>query len=174
MQTGFIENIPIASFPCIRRSGVSLPTLIADTRKAVAGHPDNAQAAFSAHGTLVGVTEGDIRTGTHTFKLDEPPALGGADMAANPVQYALAALHQELAAAVDEHCPVLLVRNQVPVSRTFFSASGSLSVPGSYHTSPCLASSRMADQRVHPSVISWRPRWPVRPAHTSAPGGMPG
>ena len=33
--------------------------------------------------------------------------------------------HQEPAAAVDEHCPVLdLFRNPVPVSRTLFSASG--------------------------------------------------
>ncbi|HEX4289705.1 MAG TPA: OsmC family protein [Trebonia sp.] len=34
----------------------------------------------------------DIKTGAHTFKVDEPPAPGGADAAANPVQYALASL----------------------------------------------------------------------------------
>src|SRR6202034_293305 len=39
-----------------------------------------------------GVTEVDIRTGAPPFKVDEPPALGGADVAANPVQYALASL----------------------------------------------------------------------------------
>lgn len=71
---------------------MSLTTLIADTRKAVADDAANAQAVFSARGTLVGVTQVDVRTGTHTFKVDEPPALGGADAAANPVQYALAAL----------------------------------------------------------------------------------
>ena len=38
------------------------------------------------------MTEVDVKTGTHTFKVDEPPALGGADAAANPVQYALASL----------------------------------------------------------------------------------
>jgi uncharacterized OsmC-like protein len=161
---------------------VSLTTLIADTRKAVADDGANAQAVFSAQGTLAGVTEVDIRTGAHTFKVDEPPALGGADVAANPVQYALASLgscqaityrfwaeqlgisfdsltvrvegdldvrgffgfddtvrpgfsavrvevtvtgpesagrYQELAAAVDEHCPVLdLFKNPVPVTRT--------------------------------------------------------
>jgi uncharacterized OsmC-like protein len=161
---------------------VSLTTLIADTRKAVADNAANAQAVFSAQGTLAGVTEVDISTGTHTFKVDEPPALGGADVAANPVQYALASLgscqaityrfwaeqlgisfdsltvrvegdldirgffgfddtvrpgfsavrvevsvtgpesperYQELAAAVDEHCPVLdLFKNPVPVTRT--------------------------------------------------------
>lgn len=160
---------------------MSLTTLIADTRKAVADDPANAQAVFAAQGTLVGVTEIDIRTGVHTFKVDEPPALGGANVAANPVQYALASLgscqaityrfwaeqlgiafdslsvrvegdldirgffgfdeavrpgfsairvevtvtgpespgrYQELAAAVDAHCPVLdLFKNPVPVTR---------------------------------------------------------
>jgi putative redox protein len=71
---------------------MTLSTLIADTRKAVDDDAANAQAVFSAQGTLVGITEVDIRTGTHTFKVDEPAALGGADAAANPVQYALASL----------------------------------------------------------------------------------
>ena len=125
---------------------MSLSTLIADTRKAVADDSSNAQAVFAAQGTLVGITEVDVRTGAHTFTVDEPPALGGADVAANPVQYALASLgscqaityrfwaehlgvavsgpeiperYQELAAAVDEHCPVLdLFKNPVPVTRT--------------------------------------------------------
>ena len=71
---------------------MSLSSLIADTRKAVSDDPANAQALFTAQGTLVGVTEVDIRTGAHSFKVDEPAALGGADVAANPVQYALASL----------------------------------------------------------------------------------
>ena len=160
---------------------MSLLPLIEDTRKAVADDPQNAHALFDAQGTLVGVTEVDIRTGAHTFKVDEPAALGGADAAANPVQYALASLgscqaityrfwaarlgisfdkltvrvegdldirgffgfddtvrpgftavrvevsvagpesterYAELAAAVDEHCPVLdLFKNPVPVTR---------------------------------------------------------
>jgi putative redox protein len=163
-----------------------LDTLIADTRKAITEDPAKAQAAFAAEGTLIGVTEVDIRTGAHTFKVDEPPALGGVDSAANPVQYALASLgscqaityriwaehlgveldsvtvrvegdldlrgffgtdesvrpgftavrvevavtgpespqrYAELAAAVDEHCPVLdLFRNPVPVTRGIVSA----------------------------------------------------
>jgi uncharacterized OsmC-like protein len=164
---------------------MSLGSLIADTRKAVDDDPANAQAQFTAQGTLVGVTEVDIRTGEHSFKVDEPAALGGADVAANPVQYALASLgscqaityqfwaeqlgigfdslsvrvegdldirgflgfddsvrpglsavrvevtvagpesperYQELAAAVDQHCPVLdLFANPVPVTRTLAS-----------------------------------------------------
>ncbi|WP_248958953.1 OsmC family protein [Sphaerisporangium perillae] len=71
---------------------MSLDTVIAETRKAVTDDAASAQLVFGAHGTLVGVTEVDIRTGAHTFTVDEPPALGGGDRAANPVQYALAAL----------------------------------------------------------------------------------
>jgi uncharacterized OsmC-like protein len=160
----------------------SLGTVIADTRKAVAEDPAAAQALFSTHGTLTGITEVDVRTGSHTFTVDEPPALGGGGIAPNPVEYALASLgscqaityrfwaehlgvsldtltvrvegdldirgffgfddnvrpgftavrvavsvtgpetaqrYQELASAVDEHCPVLdLFRNPVPVDRT--------------------------------------------------------
>jgi uncharacterized OsmC-like protein len=166
---------------------MSIDSLIAATRTAVADDPANAQALFSAEGTLVGITEVDIRTGAHTFKVDEPPALGGEDVAANPVQYALASLgscqaityrfwaaqlgisfdklsvrlegdldirgffgfdgtvrpgftairvevtvtgpesderYAELAAAVDEHCPVLdLFKNPVPVRRTITAAA---------------------------------------------------
>jgi uncharacterized OsmC-like protein len=69
-----------------------LETLIAGTRKAIAADAAKAQVVFTAEGTLVGVTEVDIRTGRHTFKVDEPPSLGGGNVAANPMQYALASL----------------------------------------------------------------------------------
>jgi uncharacterized OsmC-like protein len=165
---------------------MSLDTLIIDTRTALADDAANAQAVFAAEGTLVGVTEVDIRTGAHTFKVDEPPALGGDDAAANPVQFALASLgscqaityriwathlgieidsitvrtegdldlrgffgvddgirpgftavrlevtvkgpesserYAELAAAVDQHCPVLdLFQNPVPVTRSLLTS----------------------------------------------------
>jgi uncharacterized OsmC-like protein len=161
---------------------MSLNTLITDTRNAITDEAAHAHVVFAAQATLVGVTEVDISTGAHTFKVDEPPALGGTNIAANPVQYALASLgscqaityrlwaaqlgvtldsitvrvegdldlrgffgvdetvrpgfsavrvevtvagpesaerYAELAAAVDEHCPVLdLFKNPVPVSRT--------------------------------------------------------
>ena len=161
---------------------MSVASFIAAARNAVAGDPARAQVLFTAQGTLVGVTEVDIRTGVHTFKVDEPRALGGENVAANPMQYALASLgscqaityrlwavqlgicfdrltvrvegdldtrgllgfddtvrpgftavrvevtvagpesaerYAELAAAVDEHCPVLdLFKNPVPVTRT--------------------------------------------------------
>jgi hypothetical protein len=78
---------------------MSLDTLITDTRTAITDDAANAQAVFAAEGTLVGVTEVDIRTGAHTFKVDEP------------------------AAAVDQHCPVLdLFQNPVPVTRSLFTS----------------------------------------------------
>ncbi len=71
---------------------MTLSTVIADTRKAVTDDPATGQALFSAHGTLTGVTEVDVRTPTHAFTVDEPPALGGGGSAPNPVEYALASL----------------------------------------------------------------------------------
>ena len=161
---------------------MTLSTVIADTHKAVTDDPTAAQALFSAHGTLTGVTEVAVHTPTHAFTVDEPPALGGSGSAPNPVEYALASLgscqaityrfwaenlgisfdkltvtvegdldirnflgfddsarpgfsavrvqigitgqepperYQQLATAVDQHCPVLdLFRNPVPVDRT--------------------------------------------------------
>ena len=71
---------------------MSFDTLIASTRKAITDDAAKARVVFTAQGTLVGVTEVDIRTGAHSFKVDEPASVGGADAAANPVQYALASL----------------------------------------------------------------------------------
>jgi hypothetical protein len=47
---------------------VSLSTLIADKRTAVADDAANARAVFAAQGKLVGVTEVDVRTGAQTFR----------------------------------------------------------------------------------------------------------
>ena len=46
---------------------MTLSTVIADTRKAVTDDPAAGQALFSAHGTLTGVTEVDVRTPTQAF-----------------------------------------------------------------------------------------------------------
>ena len=70
-----------------------LSSLIADTRKAVADDPANAQARVQPpRGHWSGSPRWISGPGAHSFKVDEPPALGGADVAANPVQYALASL----------------------------------------------------------------------------------
>src|SRR5690348_11243521 len=60
--------------------------------EAISGDASVAAVSFDAHTTLVGVTEVDVVTGTHTFKVDEPEVLGGTDLAANPVQLVLASL----------------------------------------------------------------------------------
>jgi hypothetical protein len=84
---------------------MSIEAVIADNRKAIEADAAQAQAVFAAQGTLVGVTEVDIRTGAHTFKVDEP----GSESAAG---------YAELAARVDEHCPILdLFKNPVLVTR---------------------------------------------------------
>jgi uncharacterized OsmC-like protein len=71
---------------------MSLTSIIDGTRQAAADNAANVQVTFNAQGALVGVTEVDVKTGTHTVKVDEPAALGGGDVAANPVQFALVSL----------------------------------------------------------------------------------
>jgi uncharacterized OsmC-like protein len=43
-------------------------------------------------GSLTGPTEVALRAGRHAITIDEPPALGGADAGASPVELALAAI----------------------------------------------------------------------------------
>jgi len=72
---------------------VSIIDVISATKSAVAADPKNAQAVFRASHDLVGVTEVTTRVGSgHEFTVDEPQSLGGGNSAANPVEYALAAL----------------------------------------------------------------------------------
>jgi uncharacterized OsmC-like protein len=55
--------------------------------------PTQAQAKFEAHHDLVGPCEVTVKVGSgRKFTFDEPEALGGTNIAANPVEYALAAL----------------------------------------------------------------------------------
>jgi hypothetical protein len=55
---------------------MSFDTLIAKTRQAFADDAARAHVVLSAHGTLVGVTEVDVKTGAHSFKADEPRSRG--------------------------------------------------------------------------------------------------
>jgi putative redox protein len=71
---------------------MSLETLIEDNRSAIESEPVKAKAVFSVEGSLVGLTEVDLRSRGHIVKVDEPPALGGQDLGANPVEHALIAL----------------------------------------------------------------------------------
>jgi uncharacterized OsmC-like protein len=71
---------------------MSLKALIDDNRGAIKADPAKAAAAFAATGQLVGTTEVAVRARGHQLTVDEPPALGGADLGANPVEHALIAL----------------------------------------------------------------------------------
>ena len=73
---------------------MSLTDVIEGTRRAVDADPHNAAASFSVANTLKPGTRTEIadKLRGHEFTVDEPPALGGADQAANPVEFALAAL----------------------------------------------------------------------------------
>ena len=70
----------------------TLRAVVDGLTEAITADASVAAVSFDADITLVGVTEVDVITGTHTFKVDEPEVLGGTDLAANPVQLILASL----------------------------------------------------------------------------------
>lgn len=72
---------------------MSIAELVHATKTALASDPSQAKARFEAQHDLVGPCEVSVKVGSgHEFRVDEPTALGGEDSAANPVEYALAAL----------------------------------------------------------------------------------
>jgi putative redox protein len=71
---------------------VALAEMIDQTRAALTAEPSAGKVTFRATSALVGVTEVDNAVRSHRFKADEPESLGGADLAANPVEYVLSAL----------------------------------------------------------------------------------
>ncbi|GAA3802997.1 MULTISPECIES: OsmC family protein [Amycolatopsis] len=73
---------------------MSLTDVIEGTRQAVSADPANAAVSFTVDHQLVGgtATQVDVKVRDHAFRVDEPAPLGGTDTAANPVEYALAAL----------------------------------------------------------------------------------
>lgn len=71
---------------------MSLTALIEDNRQAIADEPARAKAVFTVQGGLVGLTEVDLLSRGHAVKVDEPEALGGTDLGANPVEHALISL----------------------------------------------------------------------------------
>jgi uncharacterized OsmC-like protein len=71
---------------------MSLNDVIDATAAAVAADPANAAVIFSATGNSATEVASTVRARRHTLLVDEPPTLGGVDGAANPVEYALAAL----------------------------------------------------------------------------------
>jgi len=72
---------------------MSISAIVDATKTALQSAPEQAQANFEAHHSLVGPCEVTVRVGSgHEFTVDEPEALGGGNVAANPAEYALAAL----------------------------------------------------------------------------------
>jgi len=72
---------------------MSLVEVISATKSAVAADAKKAQAVFRSENDLVGVTEVASLAGSgHQVTVDEPKSLGGGNVAANPVEYALTAL----------------------------------------------------------------------------------
>ncbi|MCB1258212.1 MAG: OsmC family protein [Microthrixaceae bacterium] len=70
-----------------------LRPLIDATVDAVTSNPQAAQVVFRADHDLVGTTEVAVKFGSgHRITVDEPAALGGGNVAANPIEYALASL----------------------------------------------------------------------------------
>lgn len=71
---------------------MTLKALIDGNRTAIEADPAKAVAVFAVSGQLVGTTEVAIRAGRHELTVDEPAALAGTDLGANPVEHALIAL----------------------------------------------------------------------------------
>jgi uncharacterized OsmC-like protein len=71
---------------------MSITAAIDANEHAIGEQPAKAHVTFKAAGSLVGPTEVDVTARGHRLKIDEPEVLGGANAAANPVEYALAAL----------------------------------------------------------------------------------
>lgn len=73
---------------------MSLTDVIEGTRQAAEADPANVAVSFSVANALVPGTPTavEVKVRDHEFAVDEPVALGGTDTAANPVEYALAAL----------------------------------------------------------------------------------
>ncbi|WP_067821580.1 OsmC family protein [Nocardia inohanensis] len=72
--------------------GTPLNDIVDATAAAVAEDPARAQVVFRATGTPEGVVGSAIAAGRYTIRVDEPPSLGGAGAAPNPVEVYLASL----------------------------------------------------------------------------------
>jgi uncharacterized OsmC-like protein len=70
----------------------ALRGIVDATTAAVSADAGNAAVVFSAAGNGADGVATDIRIGRHEIQIDEPPPLGGADAAPNPVETALAGL----------------------------------------------------------------------------------
>lgn len=84
MTTTQLIDIPDTQTP--------LNTIAAATAYAVAAKASNAQVVFGATATATEGVASEVSLRSFSVSVDEPPTLGGADAAPNPVEYYLAAL----------------------------------------------------------------------------------
>jgi uncharacterized OsmC-like protein len=70
----------------------TLTAIVAATAGAVSTDPDAARVLFTASGRSTDAVATELRSRRHTWRIDEPASLGGADSATNPVEAALGAL----------------------------------------------------------------------------------
>lgn len=77
------------------RPAIDLPDLVAQTSTGLAGaDTEAATVRFGVQARLAAGTNTQVQVtaGAHSFTIDEPPALGGENTGANPVEHLLAAL----------------------------------------------------------------------------------
>lgn len=73
-------------------STTQLGAIIAATGDAIATDEANAHVVFSAAAEAHDAVASTVSLGKYTIEVDEPPTLGGANTAPNPVEYYLASL----------------------------------------------------------------------------------
>ena len=90
---GFCRRVSQAR-PEPRKADTSthLKQVFADNHATLKTHPEQAVATFAAESRGHADLHRQVRIRDFSIDVDEPPALGGTDLAANPVEYALAAL----------------------------------------------------------------------------------
>lgn len=71
---------------------VKLKKLITDTQSTFRAKPDAAKVTFRSSSRQTEGFRSEVSIRQHTLAVDEPPSLGGADSAPNPVELILAAL----------------------------------------------------------------------------------
>jgi uncharacterized OsmC-like protein len=71
---------------------MSLKDIIVATQADLQANPDHARATFSVASHQVEGLRSDAKIRQFTVTVDEPPTLGGTDLAPNPVEFVLAAL----------------------------------------------------------------------------------
>jgi uncharacterized OsmC-like protein len=113
-------------------SDIRLNDIIESTAAAVETDPANGQFVFLAKAIAGDGVASTITAGRHSIDVDEPPLLGGADTAANPVQYYLASLLS---------CQVVSYRFWadrlgIVIDELTFSAEGDLDIRGFFGLDP--------------------------------------